>query len=120
VYADFYVNGHLYGNLRISYDYVISDFWVSTAVSRRGTYNDIYGGRLITVCKVGMEYEYGVIDVDTGIIVEINSSLYTLILTSWGLYGEEINLVYSLIVILLIIIGSSTYILRKKIPKKKL
>jgi hypothetical protein len=67
-----------------------------------------------------MEYEYGVIDVDTGIIVEINSSLYTLILTSWGLYGEEINLVYSLIVILLIIIGSSTYILRKKIPKKKL
>ena len=120
VYADYYVNGQPQWNIKISDVYIQSDAWVSTAVSSEGTYNDTYGGRLITVCKVSMVYEYVVVDIDTGIVVEINSSLYTLILTSWGLYGEVAISGYSWVVIFPIIIGSFTYILKKKIPKEKL
>ena len=71
-----------------------------------------YGGRLLTICDTGSF----IFDTDSGIILE---TLSVMKLYSWSIYGAGGEIPgYSWVFVLLSIIGTSTYLLKKRCNKK--
>ena len=114
VMANTYADGEMAGNVNIGGTYVYHDAMITAFVGVFGTTTDTYGGQSLTVCDTGTI----VFDTDTGIWLEA-TGVFTF--HSWSIYstgGDDTIPGYSWILVLLAIIGTSAYILKKRYIKR--
>jgi len=113
VFANMYTNGVLaLPDWNISQIYIFSDSKVSYGINIWGTYTASYGGRNLTVCASWIRY---IVDTATGILVEeLITEDITFKLTSWKVYKKSPSISgFSWFFTILIIIGISSYLIRK-------
>ncbi|MHA1932443.1 MAG: Loki-CTERM sorting domain-containing protein [Promethearchaeota archaeon] len=111
VMADTYLNGEFAANM-LATPFIIEDSLITTFTTQFGTEIATYGGRSLTICDAGSF----IFDTDSGIILE---TLGIWKLSSWSIYGEEGEIPgYSWVLVLLSIIGTSIYLLKKRYNKK--
>lgn len=110
VMADVYDDGEKTGNVNIGETYVFDGTIISVFVGEYGTSTANYGGQSLTVCDTGLI----VFDTATGIYLECDNVFE---FHSWSLYstrgGSGIP-GYSWVLILLAIIGTSFYLMKKR------
>ena len=113
VMADTYTDGTFAVNVDIASTFVYDDAMISFLVGLTGTNMSTYGGQLLNVCDTGT----AVFDTVTGIMVEI-TGFYSF--HSWSLYSSGGSSIpgYSMVFVLLAIIGTSAYILKKRYKKR--
>ena len=109
-----YVNGEFSVNM-FANPFIIEDSLKTTFITQVGTDTAIYGGRTLTICDTGSL----IFDTDSGIVLEIFNVVK---LISWSIYGEEEAEIpgYSWVIVLLSIIGTSVYLLKKRFNKSEL
>jgi len=114
VMADSYTDGEMVVNLNIGGTYVYSDAMITTFVGLFGTTTATYGGQSLTVCDTGTL----VFDTDTGVWLEA-TGVFTF--HSWSIYSTGGDTIpgYSWGLVLLAIIGTSAYILKKRYHNRK-
>ena len=112
VMADTYLNGEFAVNM-LATPFIIEDSLITIFTNQLGTDTAIYGGRSLTICDTGSL----IFDTDSGIILE---TLGIMKLISWNIYGEGGGEIpgYSWVFMLLSIIGTSAYLLKKQSNKK--
>ena len=113
VMANTYADGETAGNINIGGTYVYSDAMITSFVGMFGTDTATYGGQSLTVCDTGTI----VFDTVSGIWLEATGVFS---FHSWSLYssGDDAIPGYSLVLVLLAVIGTSAYILKKRYNKR--
>lgn len=92
--------------------FLIEDSLITTFTTQFGTDIATYGGRSLTICDTGSL----IFDTDSGIILE---TLNIMKLYSWNIYGAGGEIPgYSWVFVILSIIGTSAYLLKKRYYKK--